>query len=193
MSLENNDELEKFKNYMFERFFELERDSRGTVWDFVGLSVSLDYLASLTKIKVTDQRTGKLKYQSGSEYFTSFINRFFPEAYSQFTYRNGSNDLPEQMYRTLRCGLAHAFSLYGESSGRGRTGSIMIGHGVDNLIPAIKTPPRDDTVILNFTPLIKDVRTALNNLIEAARSDSRLKERLLVRIRAQPPLQLILE
>ncbi|MBL7234894.1 hypothetical protein [Komagataeibacter oboediens] len=193
MNLENNDELEKFKSYMLERFLELERDSRGTAWDFVGLSVSLDYLASLTKIHVIDQRTGKLKCQSGSEYFTSFINNFFPEAYSQFTYRCGSKDLPEQMYRILRCGLAHAFSLYGEPSGRGRTGSIMIGHGVDNLIPAQKEPPRDDTVILNFIPFINDVRTALNNLIEAARFDSRLKERVLKRIRAQPPLQLILE
>ncbi|MBS1014830.1 hypothetical protein [Acetobacter persici] len=197
MNLENNDELEKFKSYMHERFNELERDSRGTAWDFVGLSVSLDYLASLTKIKVkvkvkVKQRE-ELRWQPGREYFTIFINEFFPEAYSQFTYRNGSNDLPEQMYRTLRCGLAHAFSLDGEPGGHGRTGSIMIGHGKGNLIPAQKAPPRDDTVILNFIPFINDVRTALNNLIEAARSDPRLKERLLKRIRAQPPLQLILE
>lgn len=69
----------------------------------------------------------------------------------------------------------------------------MIGHGVGNLIPVQKAPPRDDTVILNFSPLIKDVRTALDRLIEAARCDSQLKERLLNRIRAQPPLELIPE
>lgn len=79
MNLENNDELEKFKSYMLERFLELERDSCGTVWDFVGLSVSLDYLASLNKIKVKDKKTGKLRLQYGNEYFTSFINIFFPE------------------------------------------------------------------------------------------------------------------
>ncbi|MGE4521810.1 MAG: hypothetical protein AB7D19_04915 [Acetobacter sp.] len=191
MNLENNDELEQFKNYMHERFDELERDSRGTAWDFVGLSVSLDYLASLTKIKVKTKE--KVRWQSGREYFTLFINNFFPGAYSQFTYRNGSNDLPEQMYCILRCGLAHAFSLYGEPGGHGRTGSIMIGHGEGNLIPAQKAPPRDDSVILNFIPFINDVRTALDSLIEAARSDSQLKDRMLKRIRAQPPLQLILE
>lgn len=193
MNLENNDELEKFKSYMLERFLELERDSRGTVWDFVGLSVSLDYLASLNKIEVKDQKTGKLRLQYGSEYFTSFINIFFPEEYFKFTYRSGSNDLPEQMYRTLRCGLAHAFSLYGEPNGKGRTGSIMIGHGIGNLIRTQKAPPRDDTVILNFIPFLNDVRTALIKLVEAARADPQLKERLLGRIRVQPPLQLILE
>lgn len=193
MNLENNDELEKFKSYMLERFLELERDSCGTVWDFVGLSVSLDYLASLNKIKVKDKKTGKLRLQYGNEYFTSFINIFFPEKYFKFTYRSGSNDLPEQMYRTLRCGLAHAFSLYSEPSGKGRTGSIMIGHGTGNLIRTQKAPPHDDTVILNFIPFLNDVRTALIKLVEAARADPQLKERLLGRIRAQPPLQLILE
>lgn len=193
MNLENNDELEQFKIYMHERFNELERDSRGTAWDFVGLSVSLDYLASLTRIKVKVKEKEGLRWQSGREYFTLFINKFFPEAYSQFTYRSGSNDLPEQMYCILRCGLAHAFSLYGEPGRHGRTGSIMIGHGEGNLIPAQKAPPRGDSVILNFIPFINDVRTALDSLIEAARSDSQLKERMLRRIRAQPPLQLVLE
>ncbi|MGS0649199.1 hypothetical protein ACU81Q_16455 [Komagataeibacter melomenusus] len=193
IQIPENDELGKFYNYMRERFGELREGSRGTAWDFIGLSASIEYLASLTKIRVRDTESRKMREQYGHEYFTKFVENYFPESYSSFTYKNGQQDLPEQMYRILRCGLAHAFSLYGDAKGRGRTGSIVIGHETGNLIPESLKPPRDDTVVLNFLPLLTDVEYALNRLIKNARNDLVLRERLLKRIREQPPLASITE
>lgn len=73
-----------------------------------------------------------LKNMSGyNDKYIDFIKDFFPKKNKDFRYSTGKQDLPEQMYYILRCGLVHSFTLFPDENGLkkgARHRSILITH-----------------------------------------------------------------
>lgn len=65
---------------------------------------------------------------SGATYKAFFASKYMNAKYNAFTYQNGKQDLPVQIYHTYRCGLLHGFSLVADADGKSkgaRDGSIV--------------------------------------------------------------------
>jgi|JYMV01.1.fsa_nt_gi hypothetical protein len=126
-------QLETARNFLISEI-EYLRNLRGTVWCFIGASTMIEYLASLSK----GAAAGRTSY-------IEFIKEFMRDAYKKFSYRSRhrvhrgpkkftKEDLPEQMYFILRCGLVHGFSLVPTSKEKengGRERSLTINSRAD--------------------------------------------------------------
>jgi hypothetical protein len=104
----------------------------GTPWAFAGAACLIEYMAKMKKGGATDQFD-----------FIDFIRDEMPD-YGNFAYSNPNRrkqrgntfdsttqDLPEQMYYILRCGLLHRFSVVPsitERNNGGRDRSIVMIH-----------------------------------------------------------------
>src|SRR6266850_1161838 len=111
-------EREHFRN----RLSELRDVARiGSPWIFVCASAYVEYLARLEKGSVT----------SGDDYI-EFVKQWLAKvnpAYKAFTFKSGMQDLPEQMYLVLRCGVVHSLSLVpSQGTKGGRPRPIVLAH-----------------------------------------------------------------
>jgi hypothetical protein len=96
----------------------------GTPWGFLCLAAFIDFLAKLAK-------NVDAKGPGYKDFFKAHAH-----AYADFRYANGAQDLPEQFYHVLRCGICHSFSLKPDAQALGQGGrekSIHISHdGLDD-------------------------------------------------------------
>jgi hypothetical protein len=66
--------------------------------------------------------------------YKNFVNKFLSNInrnYQTFTYGNGKQDLPDQLYHVFRCGVIHSFSLVPDQQAiqnGGRIRSIVLCH-----------------------------------------------------------------
>jgi hypothetical protein len=166
-----------FTNLNYARTYFLERAQElmavnGTPWIFAGGTCLIEYLAKMKKGGRTDRFD-----------FIDFVRSEMP-AYANFHYstphrrvRRGGlfdmtdQDLPEQMYYILRCGLLHRFSLVPSSTeitNGGRLRSIWMIHqaaATQAHLSAISIPPDvPDSVVLISEVFINDISTLINTL-----------------------------
>jgi hypothetical protein len=84
--------INEIKNYFNDRCDEIiQLSERGDPWVFLCGSAMIDYLTNMTMGK------------SNRENYIKFIEEYFGEVnvlYKDFTFQNGSKDLPCQMYVT---------------------------------------------------------------------------------------------
>jgi hypothetical protein len=170
-------------------FYELEAIcSIENPWGFLCLSALIDYLARLAN-GCNRGRTG----------YIDFIRNHFPDKYRNFKYRSGQQDLPEQMYHVLRCGLVHSFSLIPDQSARSKVGrdrSIVLIHecaakerGLAHLDPYVGPHGRLDAALFVAERFLDDTKTAADALIQKALPGSTLEANILTWFHDYPPIK----
>ena len=160
-------------------FYELEPICRtANPWGFLCLSALIDYLTRLANGRET----------KGQDYI-QFIGNHFPPRYKNFQYSTGKKDLPEQMYRLLRNGLVHSFSLFPDSKGinaGARVRSIVLFHAQDANAKCLShlqhytgLHGKLDAALFVAEEFLNDTKTAAYDLLQKAQSDSSLESRIL--------------
>jgi hypothetical protein len=126
--------------------------------------------------------------------FIKFIKEYMPASYKEFTYACGKQDLPEQMYYVLRCGIVHKFSLIPDDQGKGNGGrdcSIALSHdtrdGHVQNIPCTKRGARD-SCCLNAYEFVADLSSAMRKLFKAAKSNPDVRKNIRKWLKKHPPI-----
>jgi len=151
-------------------------------------ATATELLDALAQASTSPRRHGQPK--GNGTRFREFIRRYMGPRYTSFLYASGKQDLPEQMYAILRCGLVHTRSLTptpalnGKPSD-GRENSILIaGDGV-HLAPVTAAPY--DAALFVFDPFIADIEAALRRVFRNALRESGLRALLERHIRDHRP------
>ena len=170
-------------------FYELDQICKiENPWGFLCLSALIDYLSRLAN-----------GANCGRKGYIQFIKDYFPDKYKNFQYKNGSKDLPEQMYYVLRNGLVHSFSLIPENQTGtpiGRERSIVLIHArgakQDQLSHLGNYPGQHgqlDAALFVAEDFLNDTRIAAYELLQKARSNSSLESEILSWYTRYPPIK----
>lgn len=157
----------------------------GTAWVFVFASTLVEYLAKL----VNGQNTTRQHY---IQFIKDYMAKIRPE-YATFSYQNGNQDLPEQMYHILRCGIVHSFSFVPDQQAMnsgGRERSIVLSHrtaGRPHLssYSSVKAP---DAAIFVAEDFVEDIEKAIRHIFSDARSRADLKANIETWLSTHPPI-----
>jgi len=152
----------------------------GSPWVFLCGTAIIEYLS-------------KLAFGSGGrKNFINFIKEYMPPSYSQFQYISGQQDLPEQMYHVLRCGIVHSFSLVPDKKGKengGRNRSIALSHDTrDGHIQKVSTKRAPDACCLNAYEFVADLASAMRKLFKSAKVDAKVKNEITNWLKQCPPI-----
>ena len=157
-------------------------------WGFLCVSALIDYLSRLAN--------GKNLGRSG---YIQFINDYLPAGYRKFQYQNGQQDLPEQMYHVLRCGLVHSFSLIPDEQARekgGRDRSIVLIHteaardrGLSHLEVYLGLNGKLDAALFVAEDFLNDTKIAAYDLLQKATVGSQLESNILSWFGSYPPIK----
>lgn len=175
------------EEYFYDRLDELRRMCvDGTAWVFLCAATMIDYLSKLANGK-----------DRGGEGYKAFVNEYMskirPE-YSTFTYADGRQDLPTQIYHVFRCGVVHSFSFIPDVQAQdkgGRKRSIVISHrqgGQKHLSrhSSVRAPDSCNLVAEDF---IDDLSKAIQEMFSMAKEgDNDLKENIERWITNHPPI-----
>lgn len=151
-------------------------------WIFLCASAYIEYLSKLA--------AGR---NSGGAGFKEFVREFMPVAYRDFVYKSGKDDLPEQLYHVLRCGIVHSFSLIPDQTAigfGGRPRSVILAHEGDHL-GSVNAPPIDDACSLNAYNFVDDLEYATRKLLDAARTDPGRATKVTDWLAKHPPIMAI--
>jgi hypothetical protein len=153
-------------------------------WPYLCASAMLEYLS-----KMSIDRTGL----SGASAYIRFVDYYMPQAYRDYKFDSGDQDLPYQMYYVLRCGIVHSFSLVPDpnipSAARGRKGSIVISHKGKHHLSKFRYTKNPDAVLFLFDEFCADIRSALDEVFRKAQSDNALMARITKFVEDNPPIQ----
>jgi hypothetical protein len=153
----------------------------GSPWVFLCGAAVIEYLS-------------KLAYGGGGrKNFINFIKEYLPGPYAEFKYMSGQQDLPEQMYHVLRCGIVHSFSLIPDEQGKengGRDRSIALSHDIsEGHIKSVDTKNgAKDACCLNAYEFVADLASAMRKLFEAARTNTEVKTNITNWLTKFPPI-----
>jgi hypothetical protein len=176
--------LTDIESYFTERCDEIvSLAQRGDLWIFLCGSAMIDYLTNM----VTGHST-RLKYIKFIEDYFSQINIL----YKEFQYKNGSKDLPTQMYVILRCGIVHSFSFVPNQQGLtngGRTRSILLAHeknGHSHFDTYRKSGM--DSVVFTAEQFSKDIKSVVKHVFKTASSNQQLENKIINYVMSHPPI-----
>lgn len=174
----------EIKKYFIQRSDELITLSlRGDAWIFLCGASFIDYLSSMIKGDST-----KEKYKSFIVEYLSLVNT----NYKDFTYQNGSKDLPTQMYVILRCGIVHSFSFVPkqrEINNGGRIRSILLAHEMNGHTHFERyTNDGMDSVVFTAEQFSKDLKELVEIIFQKALIDTNLANKILKYITSYPPI-----
>lgn len=119
------------------------------------------------------------------------------EEYKTFRYKNGEQDLPDQMYHVLRCGIVHSFSFVPDQQGResgARTRSIVIAHRKEciakNLLhlSSYSTDAIKDAAVFVAEDFTEDIEKVTIRVFKRADVDARLRGNIGRWLAAHPPI-----
>lgn len=138
-------------------------------WVFLCSSAFLEYTMKIVE--------GKDRGVSGYKDLITKYN-YFPDKYKTFVYRCGKQDLPEQMYSILRCGLVHSFSLKPIKPGpHGRLNSISLCHkceadtkNLHHLQNYYGINGDVDSALFVAEDFVCDIRNAINSIFVCAKT-----------------------
>ena len=185
--------MNKIEGYFDSRIKELrELANRGDPWIFLCTSSFIEYLARMTYGKET----------LATDYKNFLTNYFFigcPE-YGHFRYASGTQDLADQMYHVLRCGIAHSFSLIADAKAKIRSGrdrSILLDHrrsGKRHLRNYVNnhTRPKIDAAVFVAEDFVEDIDKVMQYIFSEARkrrpSGKQLNNNMKLWITKYPPI-----
>ena len=176
--------MNEIKNYFNDRCDEIiSLSERGDPWVFLCGSAMIDYLTNMTMGK------------SNRENYIKFIEEYFGEVnvlYKDFTYQNGSKDLPLQMYVTLRCGIVNSFSLIPDATGKsnkGRSRSILLAHEMKGYshFATIKNN-KLDSVVFTAEQFAKDIKETIHIIFQKATTEKSLENQIIEHVENFPPI-----
>ncbi len=163
--------LKQIEVYFQNRVGELRTlAERGDPWVFLCASSFIEYLAKITSGNATS---------SGTEYKNFLTNSLFRAcpAYASFRYASGRQDLADQMYHVLRCGIVHSFSLFPDPSAKGKHGgrprSIVIAHrqlGLAHLQLLFDKKQKLDAAVFIAQDFVEDISTVVTFVFSTART-----------------------
>lgn len=185
--------------------------SGGAVWPFICCSTFIEYMAKMSVDPSTvRQKNGGTRINprpADDAIYVTFINQYFPAKYNNFQYSNrmhvnesrfggstnGRTDkcLPYKMYKVLRCGLVHAFSLNDPESSMQSLRSIFIEHRGESLshhLDHISNASYDVALFIS-EDFAEDIASVTENLFEKAKTDVVLKKRIVEYYHDHPPVQ----
>ena len=133
--------------------------------------------------------------KSNRENYIKFIEEYFGEVnvlYKDFTFQNGSKDLPCQMYVTLRCGIVHSFSLVPDAtskSNKGRPRSILLAHEMkgQSRFATFKNCEMD-SVIFTAEQFAKDIKETIHIIFQKATTEKSLENQITEHVNKFPPI-----
>ena len=183
-------DLEQANKYFIDRIEELRQSCcDGTPWVFLSASAMLDYLAKI--VNGADK---------GSQGYKDFIGEYLGKVraeYKDFTYRNGDQDLPIQMYHVLRCGIVHSFSLIPDQRARdqgGRNRPIVLCHkreseakGWSHLMQ-YSSEKISDAALFIVEEFVEDIARVVTLIFQEAAEDSKLKQNIESWLQKHPPI-----
>lgn len=159
----------------------------GDLWTFLMCSSYVDYLVKMVN---NTEETGSNDYKEFIRLYLFQIDK----RYKDIKYKSGTQDLPEQMYHVLRCGITHSFSLIPDkksTSKGGRPRSIVLGHrkqGEIHLTPY--TENGNDSEIFTIEDLPADLKKVLDLIFkDIAPTNSLLENNILNWVKTYPPIQ----
>ncbi|MDX1904379.1 MAG: hypothetical protein SFU27_09505 [Thermonemataceae bacterium] len=176
--------LAEIESYFIGRCDEIiSLSQRGDPWVFLCTSAMIDYLTNM----VTGHST-RLKY-------IKFIEDYFSQVnfqYKDFQYKNGSKDLPTQMYVILRCGIVHSFSFVPNQQGLtngGRTRSILLAHEKNGHSHfEIYTKNGMDSVVFTAEQFSKDLKSVVRLLFQTTCSNQQIENKIISYVTIHPPI-----
>ncbi|WP_264812677.1 hypothetical protein [Gluconacetobacter sacchari] len=176
-------DINKYQEWLNERIMELrtaqsiktpEDRLNGSIWDFVILGCLIEVVS-----KLNSERTGKSTFQVVRKLFDERLPKYRNIKYEKPV---SANDLPEQLYMVLRCGLVHGLSLRPDekvrNSGRykpyWRENTLTLWHRGNHLhINRIIFNGQEwDRVNIDYDSLLEDIQKALNNIFEDGRKNN---------------------
>jgi hypothetical protein len=173
-------------DYSLARAQELQKMSREkAAWFFLCASAFIDFLARLTSKK------------SGSTQYKAFIEQFMPERYSTFVYQDGTNDLPKQMYHTLRCGILHSFSFVPDEDSKKRGARersiVLTQKSREPQLRHLQNYPSGELDAACFVAedFANDIMETVHRIFKDAQKKPQLKNCIISRYTSHPPLQSI--
>jgi hypothetical protein len=185
----------KIEFYFESRIAELRKlVTLGDPWVFVCASSFIEYLAKMSN----GAPTGAREYK---DFLRNHYFRTCPE-YASFRYSCGKQDLAEQMYHVLRCGIVHSFSLFADSHARkydGRDRSILLAHRhsaagrkhLDNWVDNRRNPKLDAALFV-AEDFVEDIAKVSQSLFTESKRRSiagrQLRNNIRTWISTYPPI-----
>jgi hypothetical protein len=179
-------EIYNYYKTLIEDIKEFAYNGQGDLLTFLMCSSFIDFLVKMVYDK-----------ESKSSDYKKFIRDYLSQIdsrYKDFTYTvRNRQDLPEQMYHILRCGITHSYSLVPDSnsvSKGGRPRSIMLGQRKNSNTHFMKYDQNGyDTVIFTVEDFAEDLRKVLDKIfIDLAPNDQQLSSNILSWVNKYPPL-----
>jgi hypothetical protein len=162
----------------------------GSPWIFLSAAALVEYLAKLVN--------GADKGGSGyKDFVTQWMARVRTE-YKDFKYKNGTTDLPVQMYHVLRCGIVHSLSLVPDnraiqSGGRERSiGLLFRAESIEkNLLHlhSYSTTEMPDAVLFVAEDFVEDIEKAIELIFHEAITDAILANNIQSWLKEHPLLK----
>jgi len=181
------DTLTKIHKYYKDRIGEVKGNANnGDPWAFLMAAAYIDFLVKMVyNVEPTTHR----HYKDFIRDYLSLINA----KYSSFIYANGSQDLPEQMYHVLRCGIIHGYSLVPDSlsvSKGGRKRSILVAHRKNGAIHFTGYSMNGyDSVIFTAEDFSEDLESVLDKIFtQLAPADPILESNIIDWVQKYPPI-----
>lgn len=181
--------LSDIHNYYKQRIGEVIRFANefgsGDLWAFVMSASFIDYLVKLVNNK-----------ESSAQLYKEFVRIYLSEInplYRDFVFNSGHQDLPEQMYHVLRCGMIHSYSLVPDSKSLtkgGRVRSILLVHRKNGYTHFDKYSDNNlDSVLFTVEDFAEDLEKVLDKIfLDLAPNDPALSTNILVWVTTQPPI-----
>ena len=183
-------DFEKGKGKTLSMAHELgEQCKTGSPSVFLLASAYLDYLSKLV--------SGSDKKRDG---YVTFIEKWLAEVreeYRTFRYKDGEQDLPQQMYHVLRCGIVHSFSLIPDQQALARGGrnrSIVLCHRKESDekdLPHLSNYTSDcvpDAAVFVAEDFTEDIENVAESIFKTAEEDTILKRNIEGWLAAHPPI-----
>jgi hypothetical protein len=157
----------------------------GTPWEFLCMAAFVEYLSKLVY--------GQDKGPPG---FKDFVIDYLAEInslYRDFKYKSGKQDLNDQMYHILRCGIVHSFSLVPDKKSTnkgGRLRSIVLAHkrsGQPHL-GAYSSSDAPDAAIFISEEFAYDIERVVDHIFIQAKTCPALTRNIEAWFNAQPPI-----
>ncbi|MCB0521352.1 MAG: hypothetical protein H6577_24155 [Lewinellaceae bacterium] len=158
----------------------------GDPWAFLMSAAYIDYLV---KMVYNAEPSTNRYYKDFIRDYLSLINI----QYRDFIYTNGLQDLPDQMYHVLRCGIVHGYSLVPDALSirkGGRIRSILLAHNKNGAIHFTKYNQDGlDSVIFTAEEFAKDLESVLDEIfLNLAPTNTSLENNILEWVRKYPPI-----
>lgn len=179
--------LTEIHSYYKARIEEVKKYStNGDPWAFLMAASYIDYLV---RIVYNIEPTTHKEYKQFIRDYLSLVN----PKYKDFAYESGNQDLPEQMYHVLRCGIIHGYSLVPDEKSRnhgGRVRSILLAHKKNGETHLNKYNKNNfDSVVFTAENFTEDLEKVLDKIfVDIAPQDSNLSNNIVNWVTKYPPI-----